>query len=67
MQKARRKYEEKNKEERKQANAQFSTFIPRQMYNDINEFIGKHKVSKVQLIYTGFMALKEQYEPRNKK
>ena len=67
IQRARRKYEEKNKEERKQASAQFSTFIPRRLYNEINEFLERHKgISKVQLIYMGFEALKEQYEPRKK-
>ena len=64
---ARRKYEEKNREERKQASAQFSTFIPRQMYNDINAFLEKYKLSKVQLIFEGFEALRNQYEPRDKK
>jgi hypothetical protein len=64
---ARRKYEEKNREERKQASAQFSTFIPREMYNDINAFLEKHKISKVQLIFEGFEALRKQYEPRDKK
>ena len=59
---ARRKYEEKNKEERKKASAQFSTFLPRKTYNKINEFLEKHKISKVNLIYAGFCALVEQYE-----
>ena len=64
---ARRKYEEKNREERKQASAQFSTFIPREMYDDINAFLKRHKISKVQLIFEGFEALRNQYEPRDKK
>jgi len=67
MQKARRKYEEKNKAERKQVNGQFSTRVPRTLFEEINEFLEKHKISKVQLIYAGFEALKAQYEPRDKK
>jgi len=64
---ARRKYEEKNKEERKQASAQFSTFIPRKFYDELNEFLKRHRISKVNLIYAGFEALKNEYEPREKK
>ena len=67
MQIARRKYEEKNKEERKAASAQFSTFLPRKNFEEINEFLAKHKISKVDLIYAGFLALREQREPHDKK
>ena len=64
---ARRKYEEKNKDERKKASAQFSTFVPRDFYNELNEFLKKHRISKVGLIYAGYFALKEEREPREKK
>jgi hypothetical protein len=64
---ARRKYEEKNKEERKAASAQFSTFLPRKNFDEINEFLKKYKISKVDLIYAGFYTLKEQREPHTKK
>jgi hypothetical protein len=67
MQIARRKYEERNKEERKAASAQFSTFLPRKSFEEINEFLEKHRITKVDLIYAGFFALKEQREPQNKK
>jgi hypothetical protein len=67
MQIARRKYEEKNKEERKAASVQFSTFLPRKNFEEINEFLQKYKISKVDLIYAGFCTLKEQREPQNKK
>jgi hypothetical protein len=59
---ARRKYEEKNKEERKAASAQFSTFLPRKNFEEINEFLKKYKISKVSLIYAGFNALTKEYE-----
>ena len=36
---ARRKYEEKNKELRKEKNANFQTMIPRELFEEINAFI----------------------------
>ena len=38
VRKTRRKYEEKNKEKRKQASGNFGTMIPRALFNEINEF-----------------------------
>lgn len=55
----RRRYEEKNKEKRKQANAQFSTFIPRTDFEEINSFLKENGITKVELIYAGYTALKE--------
>ena len=55
----RRRYEEKNKEKRKQANAQFSTFIPRTDFEEINLFLKENKITKVELIYAGYTSLKE--------
>lgn len=56
---SRRKYEEKNKEKRKQTNAQFSTFIPRTDFEEINSFLKENGMTKVELIYAGYTALKE--------
>lgn len=67
MQIARRKYEEKNKEERKEKNAQFSTFIPREIYNEINEFLEKNNITKVALIMAGYEALKEEMNKKTDK
>lgn len=67
MQIARRKYEEKNKEERKQASAQFSTFIPREIFNEINEFLEKNKITKVALIIAGYETLKEEMNKKTDK
>ena len=36
VRKTRRKYEEKNKEKRKQASGNFGTMIPRALYDEIN-------------------------------
>ncbi len=54
----RRRYEEEHKEERKEKNAQFSTFIPRKDFEEINEFLKHNRFTKVELIYAGYDALK---------
>ncbi len=66
IQKARKKYEIVHKEEREQATKQFNTRIPSADCDKINKFLKEHHVSKVDLIYTGFMALKEMYEKNEK-
>ena len=38
---ARRSYEERNKDKRKQASGNFGTMIPRDLYEEINEFLAK--------------------------
>lgn len=53
-----RNYEERHKEERKERNGQFSTFIPRADFEEINEFLKTNKLTKVQLVYAGYEALK---------
>lgn len=57
---ARRSYEERNKDKRKQASGNFGTMIPRDLYEEINEFLAKHHITKVELIFAGYQALKEQ-------
>lgn len=57
---ARRSYEERNKDKRKQASGNFGTMIPRDLYEEINEFLAKNHITKVQLIFAGYEALKEQ-------
>ena len=57
---ARRKYEEKNKEERKLLNKVWGTSIPRKEADKINAFLEKNHLTKVDLIYAGFEALKQQ-------
>ena len=67
VRKTRRKYEEKNKEKRKQASGNFGTMIPRDLYEEINEFLAKNHITKVQLIFAGYEALKAEVETENKK
>ena len=57
---ARRKYEEKNKVERKLLNKVWGTSIPRKEADKINAFLEKNHLTKVDLIMAGFATLKEQ-------
>lgn len=63
MRENRRRYEERNKEKRKETNGHFATFIPRADFEEINAFLKRHKLTKVTLIYEGYMSLKQKYEP----
>ena len=56
---ARRSYEERNKDKRKQASGNFGTMIPRDLFDEINAFL--------QLIFAGYEALKAEVEKENKK
>ena len=47
---ARRKYEEKNKELRKERSANFQTMIPRELYEEINVFLTENGKTKVDFI-----------------
>ena len=58
---ARRSYEERNKDKRKQTSGNFGTMIPRDLYEEINEFLAK------KLIFAGYEALKAEVEKENKK
>ena len=54
---ARRKYEEKVKEKRREINATFGTMIPRTLFNEINAFLKETGFTKVQLVKAGYKAL----------
>ena len=58
VRKTRRKYEEKNKEKRKQASGNFGTMIPRALYEEINAFLEENGITKVRLIKEGYETLK---------
>lgn len=51
---ARRKYEEKNKELRKEKNANFQTMIPRELFEEINAFLTAKGMTKVDFIKKAF-------------
>ena len=57
----RRKYEEDHKEERQAAHKVWGTSIDRSFANEIDNFLAKHKITKVELIYAGSQALLNQY------
>ena len=63
---ARRKYEEKNKEKRKQVSGNFGTLIPRALYDEINAFLKENNITKVQLVKAGYKALLKEKEQLNK-
>ena len=55
---ANRKYEEKNKNKRKQTSGNFQTMIPRELYNEINAFLKERKMIKVDFIKKAYEYLK---------
>lgn len=57
-----KRYEEKHKEERKAAHAVWGTSMKRDDFDALNKFLKEHNISKVELIYVGWQALKEQYQ-----
>ena len=59
---ARRKYEEVNKEKRKQTSGNFGTMIPRSLFEEINAFLKETGFTKVQLVKAGYKALLEEKE-----
>ena len=55
---ANRKYEERNKEKRQAASGNFQTMIPRELYDEINAFLKKRKMTKVDFIKKAYDYLK---------
>lgn len=64
VRKSRRRYEERNKDERKEKNKVWGTSINRQFASEIDEFLEKYNLTKVELIYAGYEALRNQLGPR---
>lgn len=56
---ARRKYEEKNKEIHKEKNANFQTMIPHALFDEINAFLTKKNMSKVDFIKKAYEIMKD--------
>ena len=57
---ARRKYEEKNKELRKEKNANFQTMIPRELFEEINAFLKEKGMTKVEFIKKAYEIMKKE-------
>ena len=63
VRKSRRKYEERNKDERKEQNKAWGTSIDRQHANEIDEFLARHNLTTEDLIVAGYQALLDHYGP----
>ena len=59
-----RTYEEKHRDERKQKSIMFGTSIDREYGEEINAFLQKHGITKVELIAEGSIALQNKYGPK---
>lgn len=59
-----RNYEEKHRDERKQKSIMFGTSIDREYGEEINAFLQKHGITKVELIAEGYIALQNKYGPK---
>ena len=57
---ARRKYEEKNKELRKEKNANLQTRIPRELFEEINTFLTGKGMTKVEFIKKAYEIMKKE-------
>ena len=57
---ARRKYEEKNKELRKEKSANFQTMIPRELFEEINAFLTEKGITKVDFIKEAYQLMKNK-------
>lgn len=65
VRKSRRRYEERNKDERKEKNKVWGTSVDRQFASEIDEFLEKYNLTKVALIYAGYEALRNQVGLQN--
>ena len=64
VRKSRRRYEERNKDERKEKNKVWATSIERRFADEIDEFLVNHNLTKVELIVAGYQALRGHYGPK---
>ena len=62
IRKRRRKYEENHREERQAAHKVWGTSIDSSLAKEIDNFLTKHNIKKVELIYAGYQALQSQYD-----
>ena len=60
-----KRYEERHKEERKEAHAVWGTSMKREDFEELNKFLKENHIPKVRLIYVGWQALKEQLNTKH--
>ena len=58
-----KRYEDKHKAERKARHMVWGTSIDREYAEEINEYLKKNKLKKVELIVAGYKTLQNQYGP----
>ncbi len=58
-----KRYEEKHKEERKARHMVWGTSVDREYAEEINEYLKRKKLTKVDLIVAGYKALQNKYGP----
>lgn len=58
-----KRYEDKHKEERKARHLVWGTSVDREYAEEINEFLKRYNIKKVELIAAGYQALQSQYGP----
>ncbi len=59
-----KRYEDKHKEERKARHLVWGTSIDREYAEEINAFLQKYNITKVELIVEGYQALQNKYGPK---
>ena len=59
-----KRYEDKHKEERKAAYAVWGTSMRREDFEELNKFLKDNHLPKVQLIYVGWQALKDEIKSK---
>ena len=63
---ANRKYEEKNKDKRREQSGNFQTMKPRELFDEINAFLKENRMTKVDFIRDGYEALKHKSDNESK-
>lgn len=64
IRKIRRRYEEEHKEERQAAHKVWGTSIERKSAEEIDVFLKENNLTKLDLIFAGYLALQNQYDQK---
>ena len=57
---ANRRYEEENKQKRRETCCNLQTMIPRELFDEVNAFLKENGLTKVKIIECGYDDLREQ-------
>lgn len=57
-----RRYEERNKEERKAYRKQFNTTLSIEFYEELEAFLKENNIGKIDIVKRGYHAFKEDFE-----